>query len=77
MLTNQAVAVKVPGFGDNRNSILGNFVILTGGTVFTEELDIQHERVAADLLGSMGSITVTKEDTIILNGEGGKDAIQA
>ena len=67
----QVVAVKAPGFGDNRKSIL------TGGTVFTDELEIKLGRAVVDLLGSTGSITITKEDTIVLNGEGAKDAIQA
>jgi len=43
--------------------------------VFTDELDIKLERVTTDLLGSTGSITITKEDTIMLNGEGSKDSI--
>ena len=73
----QVAAVKSPGFGDNRKSILGDLGILTGGTVFTDELDIKLERATPDLLGSSGSITITKEDTIFLNGEGSKDAIQA
>jgi len=57
-------AVKAPGFGDNRKSILG-------------ELDVKLERATPDLFGSTGSITITKEDTIILNGEGDKAGIQA
>src|SRR6202042_690538 len=73
----QVAAVKAPGFGDNRKSILGDLAILTGGTVFTDELDIKLERATTDLLGSTGSITITKEDTIVLNGEGSKDSIQA
>ncbi|KAI9507663.1 chaperonin GroL [Russula earlei] len=73
----QVAAVKAPGFGDNRKSILGDLAILTGGTVFTDELDIKLERATVDLLGSTGSVTITKEDTIILNGEGSKDAIQS
>ena len=51
--------------------------ILTGGTIFTDTLDIKLERVTADLLGSRGSITITKENTIVLNGEGSKDSNQA
>ena len=51
--------------------------ILTGGTVFSDELDIKLERATFDMLGSTGSITITKDDTITLNGEGSKDAIQA
>ncbi|KAI9069633.1 chaperonin Cpn60/TCP-1, partial [Trametes sanguinea] len=45
--------------------------------VFTDELDMKLEQVTADMLGSTGSITITKEDTIVLNGAGSKDAIQA
>ena len=73
----QVAAVKAPGFGDNRKSILGDLAILTGGTVFTDELDIKLERATVELLGTTGSVTITKEDTIILNGEGSKDAIQS
>ncbi|RIA95782.1 heat shock protein 60 [Glomus cerebriforme] len=71
----QVVAVKAPGFGDNRKSILGDIAILTGGTVFSDELDIKLERATPDLFGSTGSVTITKEDTILLNGEGSKDMI--
>ena len=71
----QVAAVKAPGFGDNRKSILGDIGILTNATVFTDELDIKLEKATPDMLGSTGSITITKEDTIILNGEGSKDAI--
>ncbi|EGV61969.1 chaperonin [Yamadazyma tenuis] len=73
----QVCAVKAPGFGDNRKNILGDIAILSGGTVFTEELDIKPENATIDLLGSAGSITITKEDTVVLNGEGSKDNIQA
>ncbi|KAL8868276.1 MAG: hypothetical protein Q9198_008238, partial [Flavoplaca austrocitrina] len=68
-------AVKAPGFGDNRKSILGDLGILTNATVFTDELDLKLEKATADNLGSTGSITITKEDTIILNGDGSKDSI--
>ncbi|KAL2222397.1 putative antigenic mitochondrial protein HSP60 [Thermoascus aurantiacus ATCC 26904] len=71
----QVAAVKAPGFGDNRKNILGDIGILTNATVFTDELDIKLEKLTPDMLGSTGSITITKEDTIILNGEGSKDAI--
>ncbi|CAN3353313.1 heat shock protein 60, mitochondrial [Diutina catenulata] len=73
----QVCAVKAPGFGDNRKNILGDIAILSGGTVFTEELDLKPENVTVDLLGSCGSITVTKEDSVILNGEGSKENIQS
>jgi len=71
----QVAAVKAPGFGDNRKSILGDIAVLTNGTVFTDEIDIKLEKATPDMLGSTGSITITKEDTVILNGEGNKDAI--
>ena len=71
----QVAAVKAPGFGDNRKSILGDIGILTDGTVFTDELDVKLEKCTPDMLGSTGSITITKEDTVILNGEGSKDAV--
>lgn len=73
----QVCAVKAPGFGDNRKNILGDIAILSGGTVFTEELDIKPENATLDLLGSCGSITITKDDTVVLNGEGSKDNIQS
>jgi len=71
----QVVAVKAPGFGDNRKSILGDIAILTNGTVFTDELDVKLEKLTPEMLGSTGSITITKEDTVILNGEGNKDNV--
>ncbi|KAF2238482.1 chaperonin GroL [Viridothelium virens] len=71
----QVAAVKAPGFGDNRKSILGDLGVLTNGTVFTDELDIKLEKATPDMLGSTGSITITKEDTVLLNGEGSKDAV--
>ncbi|CAF9927616.1 MAG: chaperonin [Heterodermia speciosa] len=71
----QVAAVKAPGFGDNRKSILGDLGILTNGTVFTDELDIKLDKATPEMLGSTGSITITKEDTVILNGEGSKDSI--
>jgi len=72
----QVAAVKAPGFGDNRKSILGDLAILTGSTVFTDELDIKLEKLTPDMLGSTGSVTITKEDTILLNGTGEKSMIQ-
>lgn len=72
----QVAAVKAPGFGDNRKSILGDLAILTGSTVFTDELDIKLEKLTPDMLGSTGSVTITKEDTILLNGTGEKSLIQ-
>ena len=71
----QVAAVKAPGFGDNRKSILGDIAVLTNGTVFTDELDVKLEKCTAEMLGKCGSTTITKEDTVVLEGEGSKDAI--
>jgi len=73
----QVVAVKAPGFGDNHKSVLGDLTILTGRTVFTDKLNIKLECATLDLLGSTRSITITKDNTIVLNGKGSKDSIQA
>ncbi|KAL1406799.1 chaperonin [Vanrija albida] len=70
-------AVKAPGFGDNRKSILGDIAILTGGTVFTDELDVKLDKATINHFGQTGSVSITKDDTIILNGEGDKAAITA
>ncbi|KAJ2698905.1 chaperonin, partial [Coemansia sp. IMI 203386] len=71
----QVCAVKAPGFGDNRKSILGDLAILTNGTVFSEELDLKLENATPELFGTTGAVTVTKEDTFILNGAGNKEMI--
>lgn len=69
-------AVKAPGFGDNRKNTLGDLAILTGGQVFAEETDIKPENATIELFGQCGAITITKDDTIVLNGVGSKEAIQ-
>ncbi|AAS53526.2 AFR155Wp [Eremothecium gossypii ATCC 10895] len=73
----QVCAVKAPGFGDNRKNTLGDIAVLTGGTVFTEELDLKPENATLQHLGSADSITITKEDTVVLNGNGTKENIEA
>jgi len=72
----QVTAVKAPGFGDNRKSILGDLAILTGGQVFTDELDVKLDKATADQLGSVGSLSMNKDDTILLQGAGQKALIQ-
>ncbi|AET38644.1 chaperone ATPase HSP60 Ecym_3140 [Eremothecium cymbalariae DBVPG len=72
----QVCAVKAPGFGDNRKNTLGDIAALTGSTVFTEELDLKPENATSEHLGSADSITITKEDTVILNGNGTKESIE-
>jgi chaperonin GroEL len=71
----QVACVKAPGFGDNRKSILADLGVLTGGVVFSDELDIKLEKATVDMFGTTGSLTVTKEDTILLSGAGTKEAI--
>lgn len=73
----QVCAVKAPGFGDNRKNTLGDIAVLTGATVFTEDLDLKPQDATLEHLGSADSVTVTKEDTVVLNGNGSKDNIQA
>lgn len=73
----QVCAVKAPGFGDNRKNTLGDIAILSGGTVFTEELDIKPENATPELFGLAGHVTITKEDTVVLNGAGSKENIEA
>ncbi len=71
----QVAAVKAPGFGDNRKSILGDLGILTGAQVFSDELETKLDRATPEMLGTTGAVTITKEDTIFLNGEGDKDRL--
>ena len=70
-------AVKAPGFGDRRKEMLEDIATLTGGVVISEEKGIKLEQATIDMLGTAESITVTKENTTIVNGAGDKDAIAA
>jgi len=67
--------VKAPGFGDNRKSILADIGILTGATVFSDEVDIKLEKCTLNDLGSAGLSTIGKDDTIFLNGAGAKESV--
>lgn len=73
----QICAVKAPGFGDNRKSILEDMAILTGGTVYSDQVDVTLEKCTFEDLGSAGSATITKDDSIFLSGGGAKEAIDA
>jgi chaperonin GroEL len=73
----KVAAVKAPGFGDRRKAMLEDIAILTGGQVVTEDLGIKLENVTIDMLGSAKRVTITKDDTTIVDGEGGKDQIEA
>ena len=68
-------AVKAPGFGDRRKEMLQDIAILTGGTVISEETGLSLESADLDMLGRAKKVTVDKDNTTILNGEGDKDAI--
>jgi chaperonin GroEL len=70
-------AVKAPGFGDRRKEMLEDIAILTGGTVISEEKGIKLESATLDMLGTAENITVSKDNTTIVNGAGDKDAIAA
>jgi chaperonin GroEL len=69
-------AVKAPGFGDRRKAMLEDLAILTGGQVVSEDLGIKLENVTLDMLGTAKKITITKEETTIVNGAGKKADIQ-
>ena len=68
-------AVKAPGFGDRRKAMLEDIAILTGGKVITEDLGIKLENVDVADLGSAKRITIGKENTTIVEGEGGSESI--
>lgn len=69
-------AVKAPGFGDNRKATMQDLAILTGGTVISEEVGLKLEEVQPAHLGSCKRLTVTKNDTVVLDGGGEKSAIE-
>ncbi|MBT8043915.1 MAG: chaperonin GroEL, partial [Verrucomicrobiae bacterium] len=73
--TLNVAAVKAPGFGDRRKAMLEDIAILTGGKVITEDLGIKLENVELEDLGSAKRVTITKDATTIVEGEGTSDAI--
>lgn len=73
--TFNVVAVKAPGFGDRRKEQLEDIAILTGATVITSDLGLELKETTIDQLGTAGKVTVTKDDTTIVEGAGSKDAI--
>ena len=75
--TFNVVAVKAPGYGDRRKAMLEDIAILTGGQVISSELGLELKETTMDMLGRAKSVKVQKENTIIVDGEGDKDAIQA
>ncbi len=71
------VGVKAPGYGDRRKAMLEDIAILTGGQVISDEVGLDLKETTIDQLGRAKSVKVQKENTIIVDGEGSKDAIQA
>ena len=74
--TLQVAAVKAPGFGDRRKAMLDDIAILTGGRSITEDLGIKLENIQLDDLGSAKKITIDKDNTTIIEGDGSADAIE-
>ena len=75
--TFNVVAVKAPGYGDRRKEMLQDIAILTGGQVISEEVGLELKDATMDQLGRAKSVKVQKESTVIVDGEGDKDAIAA
>jgi chaperonin GroEL len=68
----KVAAVKAPGFGDRRKATLEDIAILTGGQVISEDLGIKLENVTLDMLGTSKRVSITKEETTVINGAGTK-----
>ena len=75
--TFKVAAVKAPGFGDRRKEMLKDIAVLTGGEVITSELGLELSETTIDQLGQAKQIVIQKENTIIVDGAGEKDAIKA
>ncbi|WP_079042691.1 chaperonin GroEL [Streptomyces albus] len=75
--TFNAVAVKAPGFGDRRKAMLGDMATLTGATVIAEEVGLKLDQAGLDVLGTARRVTVTKDDTTIVDGAGKSEDVAA
>ena len=75
--TFQVVGVKAPGYGDRRKEMLQDIAILTGGQVISDEVGIELKDATLEMLGHAKSVKIQKESTVIVDGLGDKDAIQA
>src|SRR3954465_3882957 len=73
--TFRSVAVKAPGFGDRRKAMLEDMAVLTGGQVVAPEVGLKLDQVGLEVLGTARRIVVTKDDTVVVNGGGNKDAV--
>ncbi len=74
--TFQSAAVKAPGFGDRRKAMLQDIAILTGGQVISEEVGLKLDTVTVDLLGRARKVTITKDNTTLVEGAGAEDDIK-
>jgi chaperonin GroEL len=72
----RVAAVKAPGFGDRRKAMLEDIAILTGGQLISEDLGIKLENVTLDMLGKAKKVTITKDDTTLVDGAGEKSGIE-
>ncbi len=72
----KSCAVKAPGFGDRRKAILEDIAILTGGQVICDELGLSLEKATLEMLGRASRVEIGKDDTIIIGGQGDKEAIE-
>ncbi len=73
----KVAAVKAPGFGDRRKAMLEDLAILTGGTVIAEEVGLSLEKATLDQLGTAKRVTISKENTTVVDGAGNAEAISA
>ena len=74
--TFNVVAVKAPGFGDRRKAMLEDIAVLTGGVVISEEKGLKLEQATIEMLGTADKVTVSKDNTTIVNGAGAKENIK-
>ena len=74
--TFKCAAVKAPGFGDRRKAMLEDIAVLTGGVVISEEKGLKLEQATIEMLGTCDKVTVSKDNTTIVNGAGAKENIQ-
>jgi chaperonin GroEL len=70
-------AVKAPGFGDRRKAMLQDIAVLTGGQLISEDLGMKLENVTMDMLGTAKKVTITKDETTVIDGSGDKSEIEA
>lgn len=75
--TLKVAAVKSPGFGDRRKALLQDIAVLTGGTVISDDMGMSMKEITPDVLGHVEKVTITKENTVLVNGSGSEEEIKA